>query len=287
MTPTRTTARLLPVTDPEVEPTQEHARPPLHAAPHRDSPLHRALARNLAAVRARVDTATRAAGRADAPRLVAVTKSVPAPVARALAEIGQVELGENRLQVLEPKLAAFADEPPRLAADAPPVRWHFVGHLQRNKAARVLRQVDALHAADSPRLVEALARAAADLERTVEVFVQVKLWPEENKGGLAPDEVADAVARLAAAPNLSPVGLMTMAPLLDDPAAREDAAATVFEGARDLADRLVDAGAPFAGRPLLSMGMSDDLEAAVRAGSDWLRIGRALFVDLPADSSGS
>ena len=251
------------------------------------SELHRALARNLDAVRARVDAAAHAAGRAERPRILAVTKSVSADVARALVEVGQRDLGENRLQVLEPKLAAFAAAPPATDPDAPPPRWHFVGHLQRNKAARVLRQADVLHAVDSPRLVEALARAAATLERPVEVFAQVKLWPEENKGGLAPDEVGDALARLAAAPNLSPVGLMTMAPLLDDPAAREDAASTVFERARALADRLAAAGAPFAGRPLLSMGMSDDLEAAVRAGSDWLRIGRALFRDLPTDPDGA
>lgn len=246
-------------------------------AEHLRSDLHRALSRNLEAVRERVDAAARACGRADRPRLLAVTKSVPADVARALAEIGQSDLGENRLQVLEPKLAAFAERAPA----GPTPRWHFIGHLQRNKAARVLRQVDVLHAVDSLRLVEALVRAADGLDRPVEVFAQVKLWAEDNKGGLEEQELTDAIERLAAAPNLSCVGLMTMAPLLDDPAARDDAAATVFERARALADRLAAAGAPFSRPPLLSMGMSDDLEAAVRAGTDWLRIGRALFRDLP------
>lgn len=247
------------------------------------SDLHRALARNLDAVRARVDAAAVAAGRSDRPQLLAVTKSVEPDVARALVEVGARDLGENRLQVLEPKRAALDAEPPTAPGGAPlpPPRWHFVGHLQRNKASRVLRQVDVLHSADSPRLVDALVVASERLDRPVEVFAQVKLWPEDDKGGLAPDELHEALDRLAAAPRLVPVGLMTMAPLLESPEACENAARRVF---RELAERSADLAATgrwFDGPPQLSMGMSDDLEAAVAAGSHWLRIGRALFGDLP------
>lgn len=261
------------------------------------SSLHAALRRNLTAVRERVDAAARACGRGDRPALIAVTKSIPTPVARALVELGQLDLGENRLQVLEPKRAAFNSAPPRDAQGAPLApHWHFIGHLQRNKAARVLAQVDALHSVDSPRLVEALVRADGALDHPVDLFLQVKLWPENSKSGLEEDELDAALDALAGCSRLRTVGLMTMAPLVEGADEARRAAEVVFRGLAEVGRRLEDrpwhrpwdwggAGAsdagPRAGAPALSMGMSDDLEAAVAAGSHFLRIGRALFQDLP------
>jgi hypothetical protein len=248
------------------------------------SPVHERLAANLAGVRERIVAAARAAGRstepAHLPRVLAVSKSVGPDVARALVEIGQSDLGENRLQVLEEKRRAFATQPPR-AADgrALPLSWHFVGHLQRNKVKDVVAVCDVVHSVDSARLLAALGEAAAAAQRRIEVFLQVKQWPEENKGGFAPTEVAAALDALERAPFLAPVGFMTMAPLTDE-AAQSAAAREVFEGLAALAR--VHAGRGFVhGAPQLSMGMSDDLEAAVAAGTHWLRIGRALFEGLP------
>ncbi|QDU84787.1 Pyridoxal phosphate homeostasis protein [Planctomycetes bacterium Pla163] len=251
-------------------------------------------------MRARIDAAARTCGRSDRPALLAVTKSIPPAVARALVELGQVDLGENRLQVLEPKREAFVHRAPTDDRGHPLApRWHFVGHLQRNKAARVLGQVDALHSVDSPRLVEALVRADEGLDHAVDLFLQVKLcperWPEESKGGLAVDELEAAFDALAACTHLRPVGLMTMAPLVEDGEAARAAAAVVFGELADVGRRLAglpwsqsggassacDDNRPTVLGPALSMGMSDDLEAAVAAGSHWLRVGRALFRDLP------
>jgi PLP dependent protein len=251
-------------------------------------------------VRARIDAAARAFDRTDRPALLAVTKSVPPAVARALVELGQVDLGENRLQVLEPKREAFAQAAPTDARGRPLApRWHFIGHLQRNKAARVLGQVDALHSVDSLRLVRALVRADDGLDHPVDIFLQVKLcperWPEEAKGGLSVDELEAAFDALAPCTWLRPVGLMTMAPLVEDAEAARAAADFVFGELADVGRRLADrpwrgcgSGAADADAasvsvhgPALSMGMSDDLEAAVAAGSHWLRVGRALFQDLP------
>jgi uncharacterized pyridoxal phosphate-containing UPF0001 family protein len=177
-------------------------------------------------------------------------------------------------------VAALAAEPPRSADGSPlAVRWHFVGHLQRNKVGGVVAACDAVHSVDSLRLLDALADAARARVQPLEVYLQVKLWPEADKGGLAPHEVEPALDALARAPGLAAAGLMTMAPLLEGEAALR-AAREVFEGLATLARGL--AGRPFVhGRPWLSMGMSDDLEPAVSAGSDWLRIGRALFHGLP------
>jgi len=252
------------------------------------SPVHTRLAANLAAVRERIVAAARAAGRslepAHLPHVLAVSKSVGPDVARALVEIGQVDLGENRLQVLEEKRRAFAAEPPRASNGAQlPLRWHFVGHLQRNKVKDVVQCCDVVHSVDSPRLLAALAQAASAAQRRIEIFLQVKLWPEENKGGFAPSEVEAALAAVREAPFLAPAGFMTLAPLVDE-AAQLAAARQVFADLAALAH--THAGRAFAhGAPQLSMGMSDDLEAAVAAGTHWLRIGRALFEGLPHRTS--
>ena len=230
-------------------------------------PRTKRLAANLAAVHERV----RAAGGPRQPRLVAVTKTVTPEVALALARAGALDLGENRVDELERKHAAFS------RADAPPaVRWHFIGHLQRNKARRVVRLVDAIHSVDGFALLDTLAGIAAEEQRRPDVYLQVKLTDEPTKHGFAPAELEEAVQRAGDHASLRLVGLMTMAPLVEDPDAARRAADETFGELARLADSLPQEA--FAeGRPLLSMGMSGDLEQAVRAGSDWLRIGSALF----------
>ncbi|MEZ5980374.1 MAG: YggS family pyridoxal phosphate-dependent enzyme [Planctomycetota bacterium] len=230
-----------------------------------------ALTRNVEAVRARVDAAARACGRSDRPLLLAVTKSVGPRVAGALHELGQEDLAENRLQELERKCDALGTA----ARDAAAPRWHFVGHLQRNKARRALTLASVVHSVDSLELLGTLARVAAEEGLRRSVFLQVKLADEENKGGLRPDELEAALDAAGRATGLSLRGLMVMAPLVEGDGART-AAASVFAELASLA-RLHGDRPWETGRALLSMGMSDDLEEAVAAGSDVLRIGRALF----------
>lgn len=243
------------------------------------------LESNLAAVRERIASAARAAGRAPGDvALVCVTKSVGAERALALARVlaaqgAPVLLAESRVDALERKAA-------RLAAAGVPVRWHFIGPLQRNKARRALRLADAIHSVDSPRLLDALGRVAAEEGRAPGVHLEVNVAGEEEKHGFAPDEVPAALRR-AAETGLPVRGLMGMAPrpTPDDPGLARARAA--FERLAALrAELLADAALARCfegGRCLLSMGMSGDLEQAVAAGADLVRVGGALFEGLPAE----
>ncbi|MHC4378162.1 MAG: alanine racemase, partial [Planctomycetota bacterium] len=167
------------------------------------------------------------------------------------------------------------------AEDAPATRWHFIGRIQRNKARRIARLADELHGVDSLALVETLERVCAEEGRRPRIYLQLKLADDPAKGGLTPAELTPVFEAARAADHLELAGLMTMPPFLDDPAENLALAERCFRQLAECAATLP--GEAFAdGRPLLSMGMSADLEAAVAAGSDWLRIGRALFRELPS-----
>jgi hypothetical protein len=235
------------------------------------------LAENRARVLARIAAAARAAGREPSEvELVAVTKSVPAPLALALFDLGVADLAENRARALEEKHAAFL-------AGGRIARWHFVGHLQRNKARRVVRCAHAIHSVDSSALYDDLVRLAKEERRAPGIFLQVKLADEAAKGGLAPAELPALVER-ARGGALPLLGLMTLAPLVAEPEAARRAARATFEAASALA-RTLPAQAFVGGRVRLSMGMSQDFEEAVRAGAHLVRVGSALFDGLVPDTS--
>jgi len=237
------------------------------------------LESNWNAVRRRIDAAAARAGRAAGEvALLAVTKEVGPEVAAALAALGQADLGESRADELERKATAL-----RARGLAP--RWHFVGHLQRNKARRVVRVADEVHSVDDPELLAALARVAAEEGRRPRVWLQVKLWPEPAKSGFAPGEVRAAVLAARSLPSLELAGVMAIAPLLP-PGAAEPAAREVFGSlaalARELSRDPETARAFTGGRARTSMGMSGDLEVAVEQGSDLVRVGGALYQGLDA-----
>ena len=246
----------------------------LHSPSHA-ALLARCLENNLRSVERRIAEAARAAGRpADDVALVAVTKAVQPDVARALVALGPRDLGENRVDELERKAAA-------LGAATREVRWHFVGHLQTNKARRVARIADVVHSVDSVRLARFLGRVAAEEGRRLAVYLQVALTGEATKHGLDEAVLDEAVDAVAGAPALELAGLMAMGPRGAAPEATSEVFARAAALARDLearhgADR--PPGARFAGgRVGLSMGMSGDLEAAIAAGSTCVRIGSDLF----------
>ena len=228
------------------------------------------LEESLRAVRARIDAAARAAGRDPATvALLAVSKTWPAADVRALVGLGQSDFGENRAQELIGKAAELADLP---------VRWHFVGQLQRNKAAAVARLGAVVHSVDRTPLAQALSRAGEAAQRPVDLLLQVDLGGPEGelgaRGGADPAEVpalADAVAEL---PGVRLRGLMAVAP-------REGEPGPAFARLAALAAR-VRADHPEAGE--LSAGMSGDLEEAVAAGATIVRVGTALFGSRPLTS---
>jgi len=238
------------------------------------------LRRNLQHVRERIANACRRVGRRPSDVvLVAVTKSVGAEAIRALPELGVTDIGENRVQSAREKQDALGG---RLG-----LRWHMIGHLQSNKARHALRLFDAVQSVDSLRLAEELDRRAAGgtgvppvthtgrrpvpPELCVPILIECNVSGEASKGGVPP---ADLPALLDAVQPLAHVrveGLMTMAPLDDDP----ERARPVFAALCELAERArSQAGLPL---PDLSMGMSQDFEVAIEEGATLVRIGTAVF----------
>ncbi|MCA8979547.1 MAG: YggS family pyridoxal phosphate-dependent enzyme [Planctomycetes bacterium] len=224
-------------------------------------------------VRARLDAACAAAGRAtDEVRLLPVSKSVDVDAALALHALGAREFGENRVDELERKAARFA----ALGREA---RWHFIGNLQRNKARRVVLAADVIHSVSTPKLLEALARVAAEEGRRPEIYLEVHLSGEDEKQGFAEDELRDAVALAGASHELRLLGLMTMAPRPEPDDVEGRAARRTFERCAELARELAteQPGSFEGGVAQLSMGMTGDLEQAVAAGSTCVRVGSAIF----------
>ena len=221
------------------------------------------LAGRVARVRERIERARVRAGRVGEVTLVAVTKTHPAEAVRAALAAGVADAGENRVQELEEKVGEVG----RAA-----IRWHLIGHLQRNKAAKAVALFDLIHSLDSLRLAEALSAAAVKSGGEVGALVQVNASGEASKGGFEPAELVDAVGRIAELPGMRVRGLMSMAAFTDDEAAVRRSFATT----RGLLDEVARQVPALAGREL-SMGMSNDFEIAVEEGSTLVRVGSVLF----------
>lgn len=220
------------------------------------------IAQNLEEVRQRLKAAARRARRDPAKvRLVAVSKTVAVERIREAVAAGQGLFGENYLQEARAKIAALGEA----------ATWHFIGHLQTNKAKAAVELFHLIHSVDSLHLAQALERAAAARGKVQEILLQVNLAGEESKSGAAPRAVAELLSTTLRLPHLKVVGLMTMPPWLADP----EAVRPYFRALRELRDRLEK----LAGHPLpeLSMGMSGDFEAAVEEGATLVRVGTVIF----------
>ena len=220
------------------------------------------VAANLVRVRGQIDAACAAAGRDAAEvRLLPVSKTHPPAVLEAAYAAGARLFGENRVQEAADKAEHFADR-----SD---LRWAMIGHLQTNKVRQVAAFADELHALDSLKVARALDRALHELDRTLDVFVQVNSSGEPQKSGLAPDDVEALLTELPALPSLRVRGLMTLAVFSDD----EAEVAACFARTAALRDRLP---AELVGREL-SMGMSGDFALAIAHGATTVRVGQAIF----------
>jgi len=214
-------------------------------------------------VRSRIARAAERAGRdPGSVVLVGVVKTVPEPDIREALGLGLEDLGENRVQ----EAAAHVEAIGRTAA-----RWHMVGHLQRNKAARAVELFDRVHGLDSMSLAEALSQRAEAAGRRLRVLIEVNVSGETSKFGAAPGEALELIALAAKLPGLALEGLMTVGP----PVASPEQARPGFASLRALRDR----GERMLGLrlPELSMGMSSDFEVAVEEGATLVRVGTALF----------
>jgi hypothetical protein len=233
------------------------------------------IASNLAEIRERIARAARRAGREPAEvALMAVSKTHPASAIVEAIAAGQTLFGENRVQ-------EFADK--HGAVQSAGARFHLIGHLQSNKAARAAELFDAIESVDSLRLAERLNEAAQRLDRRLDMLIEINIGGEAAKSGLDFEsaelhELLDAQARLT---NLTIRGCMTVPPFTDDP----EGARGCFRRLRELRERLrARSGLPL---PELSMGMSHDFEVAIEEGSTCVRVGTAIFGARPYPEAGA
>lgn len=232
------------------------------------------LASRLALVRQRIANACTRCGRApSAVTLAAVTKGVSPELIQGAVALGLTDIGENRVQEARAKQAALGSRLEALNEGLQPVRWHLIGHLQRNKAKDAVELFDVIHSIDSMALVDALERQAGKRANTIQVFIQVNVSGEATKHGVRPEDIAALGGAIQRSALLSLTGLMTMAPYTDDP----ERTRPTFRRLRELRDALQRDLTNAPTRLQLSMGMSNDFEVAIEEGANLVRIGTALF----------
>lgn len=224
------------------------------------------LSDNLSAVQERIATACERVGRSPAEvTLLAVSKNHPAQTVAEAVRLGVTLFGENRVQEAKIKIPASPGK----------AHWHFIGHLQSNKARDAVSLFEMIESVDSLSLATELQKQAEKQAKTLGILVEVNVAGESSKFGWNPERLLADLAELNRLNRLELHGLMTVAPYSTDP----ERVRPVFRKLRELRDRCADAlGAPL---PVLSMGMSGDLEVAIAEGSTLVRVGTALFGDRP------
>jgi len=217
---------------------------------------------NVARVRERVAAALERSGRSGQEvTIVGITKTFGPEAVNALIDAGVTDVGENRVQEFLAKRDAVG----------PRCRWHLVGHLQRNKASKVVGRFHAVHSIDSLRIAEALDRLGAECGARTRVFLQVNTSAEQTKYGFPVEEAAEGALRVAELANLEFLGLMTIGPVSVDPATTRACFRTLRRLREDIEKSLKT---PLAD---LSMGMSEDFEIAIEEGATVIRLGRVLL----------
>jgi hypothetical protein len=223
------------------------------------------VAENLERVRAAMAEAAREAGRdPGSVLLVAVSKLKPAALIREAIAAGQYDFGENYGQELRDKMREVND---------PRARWHFIGRLQKNKVKYAAGKVYEVHSLDGLELAAAVNERAGKEGVVQRVMIEVNVGGEASKSGVEPGEALSLARSMRSLEHLDLVGLMTMPPLLDDPAAERP----YYRALRELRDRIRDELGDPAALPELSMGLSHDFQEAIAEGATRVRIGTAIF----------
>ncbi len=246
-------------------------------------PTEESLESRYHAVQQRISAAAERSGRsADSVVLIAVTKHASIDQIRRLISLGHVDLGENRVQVLSQHTAQVEEflqrrrELPSTRQGEQPmqVRWHMIGHLQRNKVRKVVDQVRLIHSVDSLRLAEEIQTiAAARSKEPVEVLIQVNVSGEKQKFGIAPAAARHLIEQIDTMYNIRVRGLMCMAAFNEDP----EQSRPVFQRAKEMFDDILRRGDCSEGFQILSMGMTNDFEIAIECGANIIRVGTAIF----------
>jgi hypothetical protein len=224
------------------------------------------LQENLTRIRSRIDQACERSGRQpDSVRLMAVSKNQPPERVAEAASAGLTLFGENRIQEAKVKIPLCPSQ----------LEWHFIGHLQSNKSRDAVSLFQVVQGVDSLALAEELQKQALKQARSLPILLEVNVAGESSKFGWNPDRLLAELPQLNALNRLEVHGLMTIAPYAVDP----EQVRPIFRRLRELRDRCTDLlGAPL---PVLSMGMSGDLEVAIEEGATLVRVGTALFGERP------
>ena len=220
-----------------------------------------AIKENLLRVTEKIEKAARKIGRdPNEIKLVAVSKTVEAARIKEAIEAGVSILGENYVQEAQKKIEEIGR----------PVSWHFIGHLQSNKAKYAIRLFDMIHSIDSLPLAEELDRRAEQTDRLIKVMIEVNLSKEATKFGTDEEMVLNLAKRIQNLKHLSLEGLMTMPPYFDS----SEMSRPYYIALRELKERMIKEGIPM---EELSMGMSNDFEIAIEEGATYVRVGTAIF----------
>jgi pyridoxal phosphate enzyme (YggS family) len=201
---------------------------------------------------------------ADSVRLVAVSKTIAAGTVKEAIEAGVTVLGENYIQEAREKFNTLVQYP---------VSWHFIGHLQSNKAKYAVRLFDLIHSVDSFKLARELDKQANKLDKIQQILVQVNISAEDTKSGISADEAPGLISEISRLENLSIRGLMTMPPYFYQP----EKVKPFFAALRELRDRIKAQAPANVSLEELSMGMTGDFEVAIEEGATLVRIGTAIF----------
>lgn len=222
----------------------------------------KSIADNLKNVYERIERASAKAGRDPAEiTLVAVSKTKPASMIREAHESGHRVFGENYAQELAAKAAELADLD---------IKWHFIGHLQRNKARLVAPVASYVETVDSVKVAEALN---AKTDHPIDILIEINIGSEDSKSGVDEDELPNLFKELKALSNLRTRGLMIIPPYIPDP----ETSRPYFRGLREIMTRLNEQNIVESPLTELSMGMSHDFEAAIEEGATIIRVGTAIF----------
>lgn len=223
------------------------------------------VAENLAEIRSRIDELARSAGRnPEEVKLIAVSKTKPVSLIKEAVAAGALDLGENKPQEIVSKYPEFEGDS---------VRWHMIGHLQKNKVRHIIDKAELIHSVDSLALAEEINKRAEAIGKIQKILIQVNVTGEDSKSGVSPDDAAELCREISKLNNVRIMGLMT----ISASGYTYEENKSVFDSLAVLAARIDDMKIDNISMKELSMGMTHDFDAAIAAGATMVRVGTAIF----------
>ncbi len=223
------------------------------------------VAENLSEIRSRIDELARSAGRnPEEVKLIAVSKTKPVSLIKEAVAAGALDLGENKPQEIVSKYPEFEGDN---------VRWHMIGHLQKNKVRHIIDKAELIHSVDSLALAEEINKRAEAIGKIQKILIQVNVTGEDSKSGVSPDDAAELCREISKLNNVRIMGLMTIS--VSGYTYEENK--SVFDSLAALAARIDDMKIDNVSMKELSMGMTHDFDAAIAAGATMVRVGTAIF----------